>query len=88
MGGYQVHNQIFQNEGAARGTQVGADWDSIWQLSIDPCVKCHIMGGSRGVGLLTKGAQALSSLAMPLVASVMFMLENVALCGCLHVTEM
>ena len=47
-------SQTFQNEGAARG----AGRNSNWQLSIDPCPKCHVMGGSRGAELLTEGAQA------------------------------
>ena len=47
----QGRSQTFQNGGAARGAH-GADWDSKWQHSIDPCTKCHfIWGGLRGEGL-------------------------------------
>ena len=44
-----------------RGRQVGgggADRDSNWRLSIDPCRKCHFIRGLKGDGFLTEGAQA------------------------------
>ena len=49
-------SQPFQNEGETTGA--GADRDSNWRLSIDPCRKCHFIWGLRGDGFLTEGAQA------------------------------
>ena len=40
----QGRSQTFQNEGAARG----ADRDSKWRLSIDPCTKFHFIWGAQG----------------------------------------
>ena len=48
--------QPFQNEGAPTGA--GADQDSNWRLSIDPCRKCHFIWGLKGDGFLIEGAQA------------------------------
>ena len=39
----------------------GADRDSNWRLSIDPCRKCHFIWGLKGDGFLTEGAQAPSA---------------------------
>ena len=38
----------FQKRGGkgGGGRSGKADWDSKWGLSIDPCTKCHFMGGS------------------------------------------
>ena len=47
----QGRSQTYQNEGEARGGGVqGADQDSKWGLSTDPCTctKCHFMGGGEG----------------------------------------
>ena len=50
-----------QNSAMGRGREgegKGPDWNSEWQLCIDPCTKCYfIWGGSRGAGLLTERAQ-------------------------------
>ena len=56
----QGRSQPFQKWGGIRGVQ-GVDWDSKWQLSIDPCSKClFILGGGlkEGPGLLTGNALA------------------------------
>ena len=41
--------QPFQNEGVARRPR-GADWDSKWQLPMDPCTKCHFIWGQHEGG--------------------------------------
>ena len=49
---HQGRSQTFQNKIG------GAYWDSKWQLSIDPCTKCHFMGAQGGARILTEGVQA------------------------------
>ena len=52
----QGRSQTFKNEGAVRGgLGEGADQDSKWRLSIDPCLKCHL----KEAGLLTEGSNLL-----------------------------
>ena len=44
-----------QGGGGSGSDGGGGDRDSKLQLSIEPCTKCHFIGGSRGTGLLTGG---------------------------------
>ena len=44
----QGRNQIFRMRGRQWGRRGWADRDSKWWLSIDPCTKCHLMGGGGG----------------------------------------
>ena len=46
---------LFKMRGRQGG---GADRDSNWRLSIDPCRKCRFIWGLKGDGFLTEGAQA------------------------------
>ena len=60
----QEHSQTFQNEGAEKGEGLnnGADWDSKWQLTLDPIVLFHLEVKWDGVQALTgRGAELLDT---------------------------
>ena len=61
--------RLFKMGGGSKGGsgRLGG-WPGHWHCSIDPCTKCHFMGGPhlRGAGLLTGGLKNQVPLAAPL----------------------